>query len=110
LAYCASDVGINWMNNKVNYTFKLKYLCTDKSTYYRSLASDYMTKLLCGFLKTLWLLQNPPVSSSRFYFTTVLNVYIQLENFNHFRKEVKLALLSNSFCMLGELLQAKSVQ
>jgi hypothetical protein len=34
----------------------------------------------------------------------------KLENLNHFRKEVKLDLLSNSFCTLEEFLQAKLVQ
>jgi hypothetical protein len=34
----------------------------------------------------------------------------KLENSNRYRKEVKLALLSNSFYTIKELLQAKSVQ
>jgi hypothetical protein len=34
----------------------------------------------------------------------------KLENFNRFRKEVKLALLSNSFYTIKQLLQAKSLQ
>jgi hypothetical protein len=34
----------------------------------------------------------------------------KLDKFNCFRKEVKLALLSNSFDMLEEFLQAKSMQ
>jgi len=34
----------------------------------------------------------------------------KLDNSNHFGKEVKLALLSNSFYMLEEFLQAQSVQ
>jgi len=33
----------------------------------------------------------------------------KLDNFNHFRKEVKLALVNNSFYTLEEFLQAKSV-
>jgi len=33
----------------------------------------------------------------------------KLDNFNRFRKEVKLAMLNNSFHMLEEFLQAKSV-
>lgn len=77
LAHCASDVGINWNNNIVNWTFKLQHLCTDRATQ-RSLASDHLTKLLCGFLTTPWLLQNPPVSSSRFCITTVFNVCLKL--------------------------------
>ena len=33
----------------------------------------------------------------------------KLDDFNHFRKEVKLALLNNSFYMTEEFLQSKSV-
>jgi hypothetical protein len=34
----------------------------------------------------------------------------KLGNFNHFRSEMKLALLNNSFCVLEEFLQAKLEQ
>ena len=53
------------------------HLCTDRATQ-RSLESGQLTKLLHGFLTTPRLLQNPPVSSSRFCITTVFNVHLQL--------------------------------
>lgn len=53
------------------------HLFTDRATQ-SSLSSGHLTKRLCGFLKTPRLLQNPPVSSSRFCITIVFNLHLQL--------------------------------
>ena len=76
---------------------------------------------MCWATDPLLLLNDP---HTQFYNTTlfqksVLNMGVKLykylpskikklDNFNRFRKEVKLALLKNSFYVLEEFLQAKS--